>query len=216
MGQSSLPGGCAYNLSLNAFLHAFLCAGRCATWHSAPQYFTNLQALHTFRLASALPQEAQWSDIRRKSQICYPWRGGYAHHFAKRHTWRRSSPAIMILIRLGRGKLIFVKYRVAILTFVPLKSWNSSHLSSQEQQTNKTNQAIKALHLNIPILISLFLTHCLQYKYTKTIHSSQCPEHDEFSVKGTFNKSWNDVEVVWQEVAHDVLHIIFKMFAFKI
>eukprot|EP00956_Cyclotella_meneghiniana_P008647 scaffold11798_cov27-Cyclotella_meneghiniana.AAC.1 len=63
MGHSSCPGGIAYNFSSNNslafFLHALLCAGRWATWHSTPQYFTSLQAVHAFRLASALPQEAQ-------------------------------------------------------------------------------------------------------------------------------------------------------------
>ena len=65
MGHSSQSGGSLNNSSSNnsvaRFLQAFLCCGRCATWHSRQQYFTNLQALHVLSLfspASSLPQLA--------------------------------------------------------------------------------------------------------------------------------------------------------------
>ena len=65
MTHSSLRGGSANNFPSNnsaaCFLQAFLCADRWATWQSTPQYFTNLQALHDFKLTSALPQAAQLS-----------------------------------------------------------------------------------------------------------------------------------------------------------
>ena len=78
MTHSSLRGGSANNFTSNnsaaRILQAFLCAGRWATWQSTPQYFTNLQALHDFKLTTALPQAAQLSILLRWSMV-WVWVG---------------------------------------------------------------------------------------------------------------------------------------------
>ena len=62
MGQSSFGGGSLNSNSSASFLHAFLCCGRWANWHSREQYLTerqDAQVLSVDSSSSPLPQLAQ-------------------------------------------------------------------------------------------------------------------------------------------------------------